>query len=428
MRYSALLLILTVLVLGAWDVDLQKITPWLLGANFTIAIFSVNFIFFGYQLSKYKEIYSDITKRQWFNVVALLCLPFVPLICFLIAPAYYEKIALWALPVLLFSSVDNALLTRKYLSPKRFLEEITTDKAIAHYLDLLARKLDLEVGRHRVQLVDQKKYQLPMHARDFEPSALGLDDNDVWDAVAVTTNLAMKNNDYPVFRQSLHSILKLVFDFYSFKRSGGDSYEVEAGIRFVARNRMRAIISGVAEDDVGGVFLQSLSSELCSFLMRDELLGSPCSNIARAIASDAVWVGEKMIESHSVVEPIKILNTIHRVVESSVYIMEGDGSSNDSKVLDRYNISAYVYDIKVLGECALTNGNFHFAYRCMESLSYLGCNAAKFKAAQVVIAVFESIVHLGRLSRHLKIGCFWSRCLIPAESHAEEFMGGGGEN
>jgi len=59
----------------------------------------------------------------------------------------------------------------------------------------------------------------------------------------------------------------------------------------------------------------------------------------------------------------------------------------------------------------------------MESLSYLGCNSAKQKSTQTVVAVFESIVQLGRLARNLKIGCFWSRCLIPAESHAEEFLG-----
>ena len=91
MRYLALFFILVILVVGSWGVDIQKITPWLLGANFTIAIFSVNFTFFGYQLSKYKAIYSDITKRQWFNIVALLCLPFVPLFCFLVFPTYFER-------------------------------------------------------------------------------------------------------------------------------------------------------------------------------------------------------------------------------------------------------------------------------------------------------------------------------------------------
>jgi len=55
--------------LGSLNINVQKITPWLLGINFTIAVFSVNFTFFGYQLSKYKAIYSKITSRQWINIV-----------------------------------------------------------------------------------------------------------------------------------------------------------------------------------------------------------------------------------------------------------------------------------------------------------------------------------------------------------------------
>ena len=157
--------------------------------------------------------------------------------------------------------------------------------------------------------------------------------------------------------------------------------------------------------------------------MKDTVLNQPCSEMARAIASDAVWIGKKMLESKSVVNPLNILNTVHRVIEINLHRLETETSDNTMRELDKYNITMYAYDIKELGVSALNNENSHFAYRCMESLSYLGCNAAKLKSTQTIVAVFESIVHLGRLTRNLKIGCFWSRCLIPAESHAEEFMG-----
>jgi hypothetical protein len=157
--------------------------------------------------------------------------------------------------------------------------------------------------------------------------------------------------------------------------------------------------------------------------MKEESLSQPCSEITMAIASDAVWVGKKMLESKCVSEPLKILNTLHGVVEISINNTEKSKHDNHEKSVDEYNISAYVYYIKELGASALSSGNSHFSYRCMETLSYLGCNAAKLKSQQTIVAVFESIVHLGRMARNLKIGCFWPRCLIPAESHAEEFMG-----
>lgn len=411
------------LVFGSLGADVQKITPWLLGVNFTITIFSINFTFFGYQLSKYKAIYSDISNRQWFNIIALLCLPFFPLICFLITPEYFGRVALWTLPILMFSSIDNALLTSRYLSPKKFIKLSTVDRAISRYLSLLVKEIEQEFEEHQRYLTSREKYQIPTHAYKFEPRTLGLELNDVWDSVAVITKLSIENNDYTVFRESLNSILKLVLSFYLFKCQGEHGYRVEGGIKFIARNRLRSVISTIVECDDSGMFIQSLSSELCDFLMRDELLSKPCSDVARAIASDCVWVGKKMLDSHGLIEPIKILNSIHRTVEINIYNIASDNSDETSKSLDGYNISVYAYDIKELGVAALNSGNSHFAYRCMETLSYLGCNAAKLKSTQVVVAVFESIVHLGRVARNSKIGCFWSRCLIPAESHAEEFMG-----
>jgi len=417
---------MVLLVAGAVNVDVDvdvQITPWLLGFNFTIAIFSINFTFFGHHLSQYKAIYTSITKRQWFNIVTLLALPFLPLLCYLIIPEYFGRMALWVLPILVFSSIDNVSLTTNYLSPRKFINDSISDSAISQYLDLLAKEIKEEVDDHQGYLNDREKYQRPIHAYNFEPSTLGLESNDIWDSIAVVTKLSIENNDYPVFRQSLSAILKLVLSFYSFKYKGEEAYKIDGGITFIARNRSRSIIANIIELDKNGIFLQSLSSELCDFLMTGEVLDKPCSDMTRSIASDSVWIGKKMIESYSVIEPIKILNTIHRVIEISIYKMESVKYDDCLESLDKHNISAYAYDIKALGVSALNNENSHFAYRCMESLSYLGCNAAKLKSTQTVVAVFESIVLLGRLARNLKIGCFWPQCLIPAESHAEEFMG-----
>ena len=108
LRLFILIVLELLLVIGSFGLNLEKITPWLLGINFTIAIFSVNFTFFGYQLSKYKAIYSEITKRQWFNITTLLVLPFIPLICFLVVPDYFGRTALWTLPILMFSAIDKS--------------------------------------------------------------------------------------------------------------------------------------------------------------------------------------------------------------------------------------------------------------------------------------------------------------------------------
>ena len=91
MRYITFIIVTAFLVIGSFGADIDKITPWLLGISFTLAIFSINFTFFGHQLSKYKAIYSKVTKRQWLNIGTLMVLPFLPLICFLIIPEIFRK-------------------------------------------------------------------------------------------------------------------------------------------------------------------------------------------------------------------------------------------------------------------------------------------------------------------------------------------------
>jgi hypothetical protein len=262
-----------------------------------------------------------------------------------------------------------------------------------------------------------------MHAFHFEPVILGLETTDIWDSISIVSILSIDNNDYPIFRKSLNAILNMIVKFNSYKINKGKSYEIEDGLRLIARKRFRSIIVSVSEKDKSGLFFQSLSNEMCNFLLKEDVQNNPCSPMTRSFCSDAIWIGIKMLESKSIIQPIMILNTIHRIAEVNIYSMENADQKEIKNNLDKYNISIYANDIKELGVAALNNGNSHFAYRCMESLSYLGCNSAKVKSDQTIVTVLESIVHLGRVARNLKIGCFWDRCLIPAESHAEEFMG-----
>lgn len=423
MRYFIIIIIETLLVAGSIGADLDKITPWLLGINFSIALFSINFTFFGYQLSKYQAIYTAVTNRQWFNIVLLITLPFLPLVIFLFSPSVFGLVALLVLPVLIFSAFDNAGLTSSYLNPRDIIENNLTDKSISRYLALLSKEVEREAAEHEAYLENRDKFQIPSHAHDFEPGVLGIEADDLWDLVSILVKVSIDNHDYPVFKSAVNAALRLAFKSYSLSKESGAkrNYKLQGGINFITRNRLQSVINSVADTDDGGVFLQSLSSELCDFLTKDETLKDPCSDIARVISYDAVWIGRKTLESKTATEPLKVLNTIHRVAELSIYRLEKE-DHNDVN-LDKYNISTYAYDIKALGVTALNSGNSHFAYRCMETLSYLGCNAAKLKSTQTVIAVFESIVQIGRVAKNLKIGCFWSRCLIPAESHAEEFMG-----
>ena len=423
MRYLIIFLIELLLIVGSINVNVEKITPWLLGINFTFAIFSINFTFFGHQLSKYKPLYDSITSRQWLNIIVLMSLPFIPLFTFLIAPEYFGKFALWVLPIIFWSAIDNAKLTLGYLSPKKYIKNTIVPSIISKYLSSLSNEVNKEVKTHQLYLENKDKFQIPTHAWEFEPTILGNKENDLWDSMAIIIKLSIENNDYPVFRQSISAIIVLLISSYEFKFKEKDNYRVNIGVQKIARNRLRSIINLIENEDKEGIYLLSFSNELCSFLMSEKALESPLSEMVSAVVSDVTWIGRRLLEAENAIEPMKILNTIHAVVELSVHKIEISDQNNISNSLDKYNIAGYAHLIKSLAISALGTKNAHFSYRCMESLSYLGCNAAKQKSRQTVASTLESLVQVGRVAKSKNLGCFWSRCIIPIESHAEEFMG-----
>ncbi|EJB8455147.1 hypothetical protein MW332_005011 [Vibrio parahaemolyticus] len=423
MKFVIFTLLTLILLICAEYVNLDRITPWLLGISFTISIFSINFAFFGYQLSKYKPLYDKITNRQWFNIVFLMVMPFIPLVAYLAVPNLFAYISLGGLPLLCLSALDNAAMTLNYLNPIEYIKGKAKISKIRAYNIELSRSIEKEVAEHEKYLINKDKFQIPMHGYTFEPTVLGLSKDDIWDSLSLVSSLSLENKDYPIFKLNLDAALKVLIGSYGFSLDKESDYRIKSGVHHVSRQRFRALVSHVAEEDKQGVFLHTLAGELCRILMTPDVLNKPCSDLTRAIASEAVWVAKQLLSSSSVVEPTKVLNSLHRVAEINIYRLEKQDTTTFNDDMDKFNIALYAHDIKSLAVTALENKNNHFAYRCMETLSYLGCNAAKLKSIETVTSVFESITHIGRLSRSLNIGCFWARCLIPAESHAEEFIG-----
>jgi len=423
LKYFILAIIEVLLVIKSWNIDLSAISNWLIGINFTLAVFSVNFTFFGYQLSRYKPIHDKLTKRQWFNIVIVFSLPFIPILAFLFFPTYYEIASLWMMPIILFSSIDNARLTSQYLNPEFFLHEHFSKPLISKYVRSLYSVVAIEVKSHKEYLRNIKKFQIPSHKWEFYPNTLGITKDDLWDKIVLVLKKSLENNDYAIFMKSLTTLFDLLRQTYSFPSQTDDDFLELQALMTIAHSRLQSIIRWIYSTDAEGTFVNAISNQLCIYLTSEEAVSAPAGTLTKNIAKDAVWIGSKMLESEEIQEPMKILNAFHSLVELAIHQIKQDINGGKERFFDQHNIALYVYLIKSLGVAAVKNERTHFVYRTMETLSYLGCNATKIKARQTVLACFESLVQIGRSSRKAKLGCFWNRCIIPMHLHAEEFMG-----
>lgn len=423
MRYLILVIVEIILIALGSGKDLSGISSWLLGINFTFAVFSINFTFFGYQLSRYKSILERVTGRQWFNIAVLLTLPFIPLIVFLVSQEYFVLSALILLPIIVWSSIDNAFLTRNYLDPLVHLGNELTDTKINKYLDELYKSVENEVVAHKKYLENLKTFQIPAHEWSFQTDLLGLKKNDLWDKVATVLKHSVENNDHPIYQSALDYAMKLLLATYRYESRKKDDYRERGGLQSLSRHRFRGLSYWVLENDAEGIYIEAWANRLCAFLKSSEALSDPLGGLTEGVMSDITYIGSIMLGSQKSQDPMKILNTIHAVIELSIHQIDSDEKDGKDRFLDKHNIAGYAHLIQSLGKDAINARRIHFVYRCMETLSYLGCNSAKIHSRQSVVACFEALVRLGRTCRKEGIGCFWSHCIIPLHLHAEEFMG-----
>lgn len=315
------------------------------------------------------------------------------------------------------------MLTSRYLDPKTFISNVSSIKSIDGYIASLSRQIRNEASSHDEKTeINKDKFRLPPHGYKFQPTMLGLENDDIWDSMTIVMKLSIENNDYSTFKSSLSAIFRILIRSHEYKNDN-DEYKISQGVQFVTRKRFRSIVSQIITTDHNGVFLQSLSGELCDLLSKKEIYNTPCSNLTRAFTSEAIWIGQKMLESKAISEPLNILNAVQNVIEQNLFDFSQSDLSEVRYNNDYHNIFIYAHDIKDLGVSALTGDNPHFAFRCMESLSYLGCNAAKLGSTQTVAAVFESIVHLGRVSRNLGIGASGHDALSQRKATLRNFLG-----
>ncbi|GAB3289284.1 hypothetical protein GCM10027297_34990 [Parahaliea aestuarii] len=305
----------------------------------------------------------------------------------------------------------------------RYAKKIFTEANIRKYNDKLYAAVSKEVEAHEKYIANRNRFQIPAHEWSFSPDTLGVTEGDLWDKAIVIAKQALSNNDYPVFMESIEVMVPLATASYSLESHSKNDYREIGGVASITHKRFRGLINWITQEDKEGAYIEALTNRLCALLRTPEVVSDPLGKMTENIMSDVTYLGSVMLTSKQCGAPMKVLNAIHSVLELAVHQIEEDSVNGKDRTLDRWNIAGYAHLIKSLGIDAIHSGDDHFVYRCMETLSYLGCNAAKIGSRQTVVASFQCLVQLGRKSRKEGRGCFWTRCIIPLHKHAEEFMG-----
>ncbi|MEA3186562.1 MAG: hypothetical protein QOD99_392 [Chthoniobacter sp.] len=406
--------------------DFKEAGTWLMTANFATAFFAINFAFIGYNLSPYNKLWRRLSGMHWTIFSCLLLLPLLPALSFLVLPGSLWHAALVVAPWVAFLAIHAYLLTAEVLDPVRVLSAEYTDNAIESYRERLANVVEEDWKRQDAQkLVPLGK--LPMHMMSHRPMVIETTTGGMWDRLMTVLSVAVDMHDFAVFSVSFDKCFEILKSLVS-ERKGLDARTL-SGLRDIASRRMQSVLMTIGKSSSDRVFMEAANNRLCVELTSTECLTNFRGKFPKHLFQMIEFIGKETLVGGKSYDAVKGLNAIHAFTNATAkHVREMSAEERERlgpqvTFLDLPLVANCVSAIKVLGQYAIRGGDVEFLYRCLESLDWLGCEMAKHKMQEPLLACMAGLVQLGREARHKKLQCFWEPCLVPPHVHAQEKLG-----
>lgn len=406
--------------------NFKEAGTWLMTANFATAFFAINFAFIGYNLSPYSKLWRRLSGMHWTIFSCLLIFPLLPALSFLIWPSSLWHAALVVAPWVAFLAIHAYLLTAEILDPVRVLHAEYTDAAIEAYRERLAQLVEEDRKRQDGQELVPIG-EMPMHMMSYRPMVIETTTGGMWDRLMTVLSVAVDMHDFAVFSVAFDKCFAILKALVS-QRKGLDA-RILAGLRDIASRRMQSVLITIGKSSSDRVFMEAANNRLCLELTSTECLTNFRSQLPKHLFEMIEFICKETLVGGKSYDALKGLNAIHAFTNATAkHVREMSAEERTSlgpqvTFLDLPLLANCVSVIKVLGQYAIRAGDVEFLYRCLESLDWLGCEMAKHKMEEPLLACMAGLVQLGREARHKKLQCFWERCSLPPHLHAEEKLG-----
>ncbi len=401
---------------------LDHVGTWILSANFAAAFFAINFAFIGYNLSPYSKLWRRLSRSHWVLIFLLLSLPTLPIIALLLQPDWVWSGAVAISPWVTFLSAVTYFTTGDLIDPRRVLKAEYSSKAISNYSAKLAATIEEDSKRQKAANILPKGEQ-PMHMWDYRPNVIEAEHEPLWDRLMIVLSVAIDAHDYEVFEIGFDKAVAIYKELLKPQSDGGS--RVGEGLQYVAERRFKSLLVLVGKSSSDRIFMEAINSRLCVELTSPDCLKGFNEKLPMSIMGLLEAICREALVSGKDYDALKALNAMHTF--TGVAASEARKTRDD--FLAPFSVSAPICMIKRIGSYAVSGGDFEMLYRCLEALAWLGCGIAsncgdpKHREEEPLKACIASLVQLGREARHKKLQCFWERCILPPQIHAEEKMG-----
>jgi len=402
--------------------SLDGFRPHLLTVIFTVSTFSVMLSMGGFNASAYRQFHPNIPSRLLIACLLVLAITLVPLAVLVFHPAVFVQACLVVLPVLLLAGAFLLGVGRQETDPAVLLDRLCSSREIERHLLLAAPQIAAKIAETK-ELALSKSGERPTHEFSWH-LALPPIPNDPLTHLATLGLLSMQYGDLISFRDVMERFLDAQEVANSVQLpNDNDKYDIRKELRKMVFNAHQRVTLALQRDKGTIVFARVAIDALAEFIVMKTKTHQQTTDISFSALYLMETLAKHCYESGSANElrvPIIVGRQIVQKGLDDPPLKVAGRERSDDEMNFQHNLPQLSNVIKRVGNYAISQGDAELLYRCFDAFIWLGCSAVRHRNMGVATACLRGLSQLGREVRVKELECFWSRCPLRPEDHAEK--------
>jgi hypothetical protein len=359
--------------------------------------------------------------HRWISVI-LLILSILPIGLSILYPDYKIHISFGSIPIVITGSVFLNILVARESSGKTILNKYASLKKLDKFLPKLVDKID------KILTEDKENYEssladIPMHEWHNQPLNITMFDDDPIDMLVKLSFISIVNNDSSTFAD----ITKRIVDYteylhkYDIQKTISKDYDVQRYIKEYMNDSINIVIKYSQQHDNTFLYTRKLLNVLIEKIIELAKSQKQDSTLSYILISHINNISIELIQNKLYKDALKTVIASRKIIQMGIDNPRKDSEDNQKNDIYFTNsLDIYFSSIKILGEKAIECENSDFLYRCLDSLGWVGCSAARKEIFPALESCLHNLVQLGRLARKYNLNCFDSHCALTPFDHTLE--------
>jgi hypothetical protein len=400
---------------------LEGLASTTVGVAIAVAVFAVNFSFVVFQLAPYRALLAGPSRGHVGAASALILFALVPLTGAACGSAVVGRLGVIAIPLLAYGAVLLVALGLREAGPPRILSRRASDRALATFTPAFARAVRAqtrELDRLEVDADGETRDDRvppPMHeiTHRVPPPPI---DGDPLDACVDMAAAAVERDDAAAFVPAVERLLplgrSLVLTAFP-DEEGIEEWRVRGAAELHARASLARLVRTVTLPEGREVLADRFIEVLARYVRLQGTASKTADTWTLDIASSAAAACRSQLDRKTAGAGIIGFLLAARQVTEQALRARPDGT-------DEFSLAAYATYVQSIGEAAVGVRNSDIVFRCLETLSWIGCSAVRYHGSETGRRAAHGLVQLGRLARAADLECHWERCALTPYEHADE--------